>query len=87
MCRRNHLYGKRHGELLIRVLVLPGHLDCCTKVLLNWIAEHLGKSVRVNVMFQYRPEWRAKEVPELGRRLTEDERKRAVRLVKEIGLG
>jgi putative pyruvate formate lyase activating enzyme len=87
VCRRNHLYGKRHGELLIRVLVLPGHLDCCTKVLLNWIVKHLGKSVRVNVMFQYRPEWRAKEVPELGRQLTEDERKSAVRLAKEVGLG
>ena len=86
VCTRNHLYGKKYGELLIRVLVLPGHLDCCTKLSLSWIAQQFGKCIRTNVMFQYHPEWRAKEVPELGRRLTRNERERAVRLAKEVGL-
>ena len=86
VCTRNHLYGKKYGELLIRVLVLPGHLDCCTKLSLRWIAQQFGKCIRTNVMFQYHPEWRAKEVPELGRRLTRNERERAVRLAKEVGL-
>jgi len=85
-CTRNHLYGKKYGELLIRVLVLPGHLDCCTKPILNWIAQNLGAWVRTNVMFQYRPEWRAREIPELRRRLTKDEREQALRLAKEAGL-
>ncbi|MFQ6095842.1 MAG: radical SAM protein [Candidatus Bathyarchaeia archaeon] len=85
-CTRNHLYGKRYGELIIRVLVLPEHLECCTKVILNWIAENLGRDVRTNVMFQYRPEWRAYEIPELRRRLTRSERERAVELAKEAGL-
>jgi putative pyruvate formate lyase activating enzyme len=85
-CTRNHLYGKKHGELLIRVLVLPGHLECCTKPILNWIAENLGTGVRTNVMFQYRPEWRAHEIPELRRRLTKNEMERAVRLAKDAGL-
>ncbi len=83
---RNHLYGKEYGELLIRVLVLPEHLECCTKAILNWIAQNLGTMVRVNVMFQYRPEWRAHEVPELRRRLTTSEKKRAIELAKEAGL-
>jgi len=85
-CTRNHLYGKKYGELLIRVLVLPGHLECCTKTILNWIAQNLGTWVRTNVMFQYRPEWKAHEVPELRRRLTRDEMERAVQLAKEAGL-
>jgi putative pyruvate formate lyase activating enzyme len=85
-CTRNHLYGKKYGELLIRVLVLPGHLDCCTKPILNWIAQNLGTWVRTNVMFQYRPEWRAHEIPELRRRLTKYEREQAIRLAKEAGL-
>jgi len=51
VCTRNHLYAKKHGELIIRVLVLPGHLECCTKEILNWIAENLGKNTRTNVMF------------------------------------
>ncbi|UCE43797.1 MAG: radical SAM protein [Candidatus Bathyarchaeota archaeon] len=83
---RNHLHAKKYGELIIRVLVLPEHLDCCTKPILNWIAENLGKGTRVNVMFQYHPEWKAKELPELRRRLTKKEREDAIRLAKEAGL-
>ena len=85
-CTRNHLYGKKWGELIIRVLVLPEHLECCTKVVLNWIAQNLGTGTRTNVMFQYRPEWRAHEIPELRRRLTRSEREQAVELAKEAGL-
>lgn len=86
VCTYNHLVAKEYGELIIRVLVLPGHLECCTKPILNWIAENLGKEVRVNVMFQYRPEWRAYEIPELRRRLTRDEMEKAVSLAREAGL-
>jgi putative pyruvate formate lyase activating enzyme len=85
-CTRNHLSAKKHGELIIRVLVLPEHLECCTKNILNWIAQNLGTSVRTNVMFQYRPEWRASEIPELRKRLTGRERERAIELAKEAGL-
>jgi putative pyruvate formate lyase activating enzyme len=86
VCTRNHLDAKKYGELIIRVLVLPGHLECCTKPVLNWIAENLGVETRVNVMFQYRPEWRAYEIPELRRRLTRDEMEKALQLTKEAKL-
>jgi len=85
-CTRNHLYAKKYGELIIRVLVLPEHLECCTKNILNWIAQNLGTWIRTNVMFQYRPEWRAHEIPELRRRLTGGEMERAIELAKEAGL-
>jgi putative pyruvate formate lyase activating enzyme len=82
----NLLKAKQYGELLLRVLVLPGHLGCCTKPILDWIAANLGVETRVNLMFQYRPEWRAYEVPELRRRLTGAEVARAQQLAKEAGL-
>lgn len=85
-CTRNHLEAKKYGELIIRILVLPSHLECCTTPIINWIAEKLGTETRVNVMFQYRPEWRAHEIPELRRRLTRDEIGRAVQLAKEANL-
>lgn len=85
-CTRNHLYARKHGELIIRILVLPRHLECCTKPVLNWIAKNLGTWVRTNVMFQYRPEWRAYEIPELRRRLTRNEMEGAVKLAEEAGL-
>jgi putative pyruvate formate lyase activating enzyme len=86
VCTRNHLEAKKHGELMIRVLVLPNHLECCTKPTLNWIAEKLGVETRVNLMFQYRPEWRAHEIPEIHRRLTTSEMKKAMQLAEKAGL-
>ena len=86
VCTRNHLEAKKYGELLIRVLVLPGHLDCCTKPILQWIAEKIGAKTRVNVMFQYRPEWRAYELPELSRKLTKAEMEKALQLAEKAGL-
>jgi len=86
VCTRNHLYGKKCGELLIRVLVLPEHNECCTRPVLEWIAKNLGVDVRVNLMDQYRPEWRAHEIPELRRRLTRNEFDEAVQIAKTVGL-
>jgi putative pyruvate formate lyase activating enzyme len=78
--------AREYGELIIRVLVLPEHNDCCTRPILKWISENLGSNTRVNVMFQYRPEWRAKERPELRRRLNRHEREEALQIAREVGL-
>ncbi|MFQ6085024.1 MAG: radical SAM protein [Candidatus Bathyarchaeia archaeon] len=85
-CTRNHLYAKKYGELLIRVLVLPEHLDCCLKPIVDWIAKNLGPDIRVNIMWQYRPEWRAHEIPELRRRLNAEERVRSIEIAEKAGL-
>ncbi len=85
-CTRNHLYAKKFGELIIRILVLPEHLECCLRPIVEWIARNLGEWIRVNVMFQYRPEWRAHEIPELRRRLTRSEKRMAVQIAEEAGL-
>jgi putative pyruvate formate lyase activating enzyme len=83
---RNHLMAKRYGELIVRVLVLPGHNECCTRPILNWISKNLGPFTRVNLMFQYRPEYRAHERAELRRRLTQHEMAEARRIAEEAGL-
>jgi putative pyruvate formate lyase activating enzyme len=85
-CTRNHLMAKRHGELIIRVLVLPGHNECCTRPILEWIAGELSPWTRVNLMFQYRPEWRARERTELRQRLSRSQIKEAVMIAEEVGL-
>ncbi|AMM54104.1 radical SAM protein [Pyrococcus kukulkanii] len=85
---RNFLLAKNHfrAEFLIRHLVMPNHLECCTRPILKWIAENLGRDVRVNVMFQYRPEYRAQEYKEIARMLTLEEMEEAEKIVREIGL-
>jgi len=86
VCTQNHLTAKKFGELIIRVLVLPTHNSCCTKPILEWISRNLGPETRVNLMDQYRPEWRAYETPELNRRLTGSEFREACEIAREAGL-
>src|SRR3972149_10464124 len=73
------------GEILLRHLVLPGHLECCTRPIVEWTGEHIPK-VRFNLMFQYHPVYRAYEYPEISRTLTPQEIQKALQIVKESGL-
>ena len=83
---RNHRLAFADAELIIRHLVLPNHVECCTRPVLEWIVENLGSRVRVNLMDQYRPEYRASEYEELSRRLTSDEFSKALEIAREVGL-
>ncbi|MBU6998969.1 MAG: radical SAM protein [Theionarchaea archaeon] len=80
---RNHLLGEQHADLIIRHLVLPGHLECCTRPVLQWISENL-KSPAVNVMFQYHPEYRAMENARIDRYLTYAEKQRVLEIAQEF---
>jgi putative pyruvate formate lyase activating enzyme len=82
---RNHLIARNQCEMIIRHLVLPHHFDCCSKPVLEWIAENL-ENVRVNVMDQYRPEYNARDYPELSKRLSHEEFAKAYKLARDLGL-
>ncbi len=84
--RRNHDRAFRDSEMVIRHLVLPGHFECCTKPILEYVAANYGKRVIVNVMGQYRPEWRAKKYEEIGRPIRAEEMARAWALAEQLGL-
>jgi putative pyruvate formate lyase activating enzyme len=83
---RAFLDAKAQADVLVRQLVLPGHLECCTKPIVEWCAKYLGKNIRFNLMFQYFPEYRAHIFPEIDRMLTGVEISRAKEIVKEAGL-
>lgn len=55
VAKRNHVFAADHGSMIIRHLVMPGHVDCCTKPILRFIAETIGEKAFVNVMAQYYP--------------------------------
>ncbi|ATZ61451.2 MAG: radical SAM protein [Methanosarcinales archaeon Met12] len=82
---RNFLAAYGDAELIVRHLVLPSHIECCTKPIVEWIAEYMPE-VRFNLMFQYAPHYRANRYPELNRRLEYDERKKAFEIVRDVGL-
>lgn len=70
--RRNHLIAQETGDLIIRHLVLPGHLECCTKPILGWIDENLDEPM-VNIMLQYRPSYKSREHDDINGYLTRGE--------------
>ncbi|TFF84832.1 pyruvate formate lyase-activating protein, partial [Candidatus Thorarchaeota archaeon] len=73
---RNHLIAYNHGEVIIRHLVMPNHLDCCTMPILEWVAENMPNCI-VNIMGQYRPEHKVTRNPErfadISRRVSREE--------------
>lgn len=80
---RNHKLAAKHGELIIRHLVLPGHVECCTENVVKFVANELGRETRFNLMFQYRPLYRARECEEINRSLTNEEMQKAIEIVKK----
>jgi putative pyruvate formate lyase activating enzyme len=83
--KRNHLLARKNGEMIIRHLMLPGHFDCCTKPILEWISQKL-ENVRVNLMDQYRSEYRAYQIPEIDHPLKRGEFRKAESYALELGL-
>jgi len=70
--KRNHKIAHENGEMIIRHLVMPNHIDCCSKPILKWISENLP-NVLVNIMAQYRPEFNANKYKDISRTLYTDE--------------
>lgn len=83
---RNHRLAFKDAEVVVRHLVLPNHFECCTRPILERIAELFKDKVVVNVMAQYRPEYRASEYEEINRRLKPEEFAKAIALAEKLGL-
>lgn len=71
--------------LMVRHLVLPNRISG-THDILKFIAKELSKTTYVNIMRQYRPEHRAREFPELNRRLKGNEYAEALKWASVLGL-
>ena len=88
---RNLREAVMHGDMIIRHLVLPGHIECCTKPVLKWIAENLPRDrVLVNIMDQYRPEFMVlkypRRWPEITRRPSRREMEEAYEYARRLGI-
>ncbi|QXD15159.1 radical SAM protein [Rhodocaloribacter litoris] len=79
--------GLARRGLIVRHLVMPGHLDE-TRAILEWIAAELGPNTYVNLMDQYYPSGKvsATQYAEINRRLTSDEFRQAQTMARDLGL-
>ena len=83
--RRNFILAREQAEVMLRHLVLPGHLECCTRPIMEWIAREMP-GIYFNLMFQYRPMFHAGEFPEIDRFLSAAEKRQALALAAEYDI-
>ncbi|MGB9596411.1 MAG: radical SAM protein [Candidatus Poribacteria bacterium] len=76
--------GIAERGLLIRHLVMPNGIAGTDKVV-DFVAK-LSKNSYINIMAQYRPQYKAKDYPEINRRITTDEYISAILLTEKSGL-
>jgi putative pyruvate formate lyase activating enzyme len=72
--------------LLVRHLVMPGMLDDTRRVF-EFIAGEISPNTYVNVMRQYRPEYKACDFPPIDEPLSREEWSEAVAAARAAGLG
>ncbi len=80
-----HERGVAVRGLLVRHLVLPNDL-AGTDEIMRFLAEEISPNTAVSLMSQYFPQYRADEFPEIARRITPDEYRRAQQLMARHGL-
>jgi len=71
--------------LMIRHLVMPNRV-AGTEKFVRWVAENLPKSTYLNIMPQYRVEYKAYDYPEISRGITVQEFLEAMEWAEEVGL-
>ncbi len=71
--------------VIIRHLVMPNRV-AGTEKFVSWLAETLPKSTYVNIMPQYRVDYKAYDYPEIARGIRVDEFLEAVKWAEEYGL-
>ena len=72
----NLLWADDHSELIVRHLLMPGHVECCWQPVAEWLAGNLP-GVKVNLRSGFWPAWHAARHAELRRTISKAESERA----------
>jgi putative pyruvate formate lyase activating enzyme len=70
--RENLRWAAEHSELIVRHLLMPGHLECCWKPVARWLAAELP-GVKTNLRAGFWPAWPSRLHPELRQPMPEKE--------------
>jgi len=82
---RNLKLAAERTPVLIRHLLMPGHIECCLRPVAQWIARELP-SADFHLMTGYVPAWRAAADATIGRTVRRDEIAQAELCLEELGL-
>ncbi|MDB6076349.1 MAG: Radical superfamily protein [Akkermansiaceae bacterium] len=79
------LWAAEHTDLIIRHLLLPGHVECCWRPAAEWIASRLPLA-KVSLRAGYWPSWRAVNQAPLNRPLASGELSAATEIARSLNL-
>jgi putative pyruvate formate lyase activating enzyme len=74
--RENLFWAFKHTRLIVRHLLMPGHVDCCWAPAAEWLSANLP-GVEVNLGSGFWPSWHVSAHRELQRPISETEHARA----------
>jgi putative pyruvate formate lyase activating enzyme len=83
--RENLLWAAEHSELIVRHLVMPGHLDCCWRPVAEWLATELP-GVKVSLRTGFWPAWHSPRHAELRRTVSASASESAFQIAADLGL-
>ncbi|MGI9244771.1 MAG: radical SAM protein [Verrucomicrobiales bacterium] len=83
--RENLLWAHRNSRLIVRHLLMPGHVDCCWKPVAEWLADSVP-GVAVNLRTGFWPAWHSRRHPELSSTTTQEDAGRAQAIAAEYNL-
>jgi putative pyruvate formate lyase activating enzyme len=83
--RENLLWANNHSNLIVRHLLMPGHLDCCWRPVAEWLASEL-RGVKVNLRTGFWPAWHAARHPELTQPAANPETRKAWEIARTCNL-
>lgn len=83
--RENLLWANQHSELIVRHLVMPGHIECCWRSIAEWLGQNLP-GVKVNLRSGFWPAWHSRWHRELRGTISPEDARRAHRIAEIYGL-
>jgi putative pyruvate formate lyase activating enzyme len=62
--RENLVWAAGQGDLIVRHVIMPGHVECCWRPVAQWLAAELPQA-KVNLRSGFWPAWQARRHAEL----------------------
>ena len=83
--KENLRWAAAHSELIVRHLLMPGHVECCWQPVAEWLAGNLP-GIKVNLRSGFWPAWHVAHHVDLCRTVSTSESERAIDLARHLGL-
>jgi putative pyruvate formate lyase activating enzyme len=78
---------RQNVPVIVRILILPGHVQCCHLPTLHWLATLASPHIAVSIRAQYCPDWKITDSDgPLARRATPDEIETVAEMARDLRL-